>query len=113
MAYEANVEISSIYQTIYQSDGNEIFLVDKVVNGGQAGTLSKDSQDKEKDVMMNRMLLCQLLQTLEEDEKKIVKMRFLDERTQTEVAREMNMNQVQVCRQEKKILLKLRELALT
>ena len=31
MALEANVEIESIYRTVYQSDGNEIYLVDKIV----------------------------------------------------------------------------------
>ncbi len=30
MAMEANVEVESIYKSVYQSDGNEIYLVDKL-----------------------------------------------------------------------------------
>ena len=33
MALEASEEVESIYKTVYQSDGNEIFLVDQVVSG--------------------------------------------------------------------------------
>ena len=36
MALDANVEVESIYKSVYQSDGNEIYLVDQVV-GGSAG----------------------------------------------------------------------------
>ena len=34
MAMEANVEVESIYKTIYQSDGNEVQLLDKVAVAG-------------------------------------------------------------------------------
>ena len=112
MAYEANIEISSIYQTVYQLDGNEIFLVDQVVDGDGTGRIFGDASDREKEEMMNRMLLKQLLQSLDDTEKKIVRMRFFEEKTQTDVAKELHMNQVQVCRQEKKILLKLRKEAM-
>ena len=33
MALDANVEVESIYKSVYQSDGNEIYLVDQVVGG--------------------------------------------------------------------------------
>ena len=38
MALDAAVEVESIYKTVYQSDGNEIFLVDQVVSG-QGGSV--------------------------------------------------------------------------
>lgn len=112
MALEANVEIESIYRTVYQADGNEIYLVDKIVKGRETGTLSKGAADAEKERLIDHMLLKQLMDKLENGEKEIIRLRFFEDKTQTEVARLLHMNQVQVCRQEKKILIKLRAMAL-
>lgn len=112
MALEANVEIESIYRTVYQSDGNEIYLVDKIVKGAETGTLFKGAADTEKERLLDHMLLKQLMDKLEGREKEIIRLRFFEDKTQTEVARILNMNQVQVCRQEKKTLVKLRAMAL-
>lgn len=112
MALEANVEIESIYRTVYQSDGNEIYLVDKIVKGAETGTLSKGGADAEKERLLDHMLLKQLMDKLDGKEKEIIRLRFFEDKTQTEVAKILNMNQVQVCRQEKKTLIKLRAMAL-
>lgn len=112
MALEANVEIDSIYRTVYQSDGNEIYLVDKIVKGVETGTLSKGGADAEKERLLDHMLLKQLMDKLDGKEKEIIRLRFFEDKTQTEVAKILNMNQVQVCRQEKKTLIKLRAMAL-
>ena len=37
MAMEANIHVESIYKSVYQSDGSEIYLVDQVVAGGRTG----------------------------------------------------------------------------
>jgi RNA polymerase sporulation-specific sigma factor len=50
MALDANVEVESIYKTVYQGDGNQISLVDKLIE-------KRDDQEK----LLNRMLLEQLL----------------------------------------------------
>lgn len=112
MALEANVEIESIYRTVYQSDGNEIYLVDKIVKGAETGTLSKGGADAEKERLLDHILLKQLMDKLDGKEKEIIRLRFFEDKTQTEVAKILNMNQVQVCRQEKKTLIKLRAMAL-
>ncbi|MGN0131533.1 MAG: SigB/SigF/SigG family RNA polymerase sigma factor [Lachnospiraceae bacterium] len=112
MALEANVEIESIYQTVYQSDGNEIYLVDKVVQERNGGGLAKGSQDTEKEKLLDHLLLEQLMEQLDGKEREMIRLRFFEDKTQTEVAQMLHMNQVQVCRQEKKTLLKLRKLAL-
>ena len=49
------------------------------------------------------------LNSLEEDEKEIIKYRYIDDLTQDEVAKKLKMNQVKVSRLEKKILNKLKE----
>jgi len=110
MALEANVEVESIYKTVYQGDGNEIFLVDKVVAGGtgvgQVGTVA--GYDSEKERLLNSMLVEQLLDELGEEERSLIVMRYFENKTQVEVARILGTNQVQVSRMEKKILHRMR-----
>lgn len=111
-AWEANVEVESIYQPVYQSDGNEIYLMERVVKDGQTGVIAADAKDEEKEQLLNHMLLHQLMGYLDEKEKELIYLRFFEDKTQTETAKIMKMNQVQVCRQEKRILFKMRSYAL-
>ena len=118
MAMDANVEVESIYKSVYQSDGNEIYLVDQVVgesgNAGYSGmgqTASGDSGwgDAEKEKILNHMLLEQLLGQLDDRERELIHMRYFQDKTQVEVAKCMGISQVQVSRMEKRILLQLRD----
>lgn len=95
---EANVEVESIHKTIYENDGNSIELVDKIA-----------SEQDENEVVLNHMLVETLLDGLEDTEKRIIIMRYYDNRTQTEIAKQFGISQVQVSRIEKKVLLKMRE----
>ena len=111
MALEARAEVESIYRTVYQGDGSEIYLVDQVIQGsGAAGQLSGrgESGDPEKESLLNHILLEQLLSGLPEQEQHLLRLRYFEEKTQSEVAAELGISQVQVSRLEKKILLKLR-----
>lgn len=119
LALDANVEVESIYKSVYQSDGNEIYLIDQVV--GKAGAVGhsvleggtvNDSgicEDCEKEELLNHMLLEQLLSGLEERERELISLRYFQDKTQMEVARQMGISQVQVSRMEKRILLRLRK----
>lgn len=98
MAMEAASEVESLSQTIYGTDGTPVSLGDRVPDG-------QDRTEK----LLNQMLLRQLLETLEEKEQEIIRLRYFDEYTQMQVAKELGMSQVQVSRTEKKILRKLRE----
>ena len=98
VAQEALQEVESIHKTIYQSDGNEIYLVDR---------LSGEKDEKEE--LLNHMLVHSLLEGLTEQEQKIIRMRYFENKTQTEVAKEFGISQVQVSRMEKKILLSMRK----
>lgn len=106
MAMEANEEVESIYKSVYQSDGNEIYLVDKL-SSGPVG--SSGGEDMEKEEVLNRMLLKQLLESLEEKERQLIVLRYYQGKTQVEVAKSMGITQVQVSRMEKRILIHMRE----
>ena len=117
MAIDANVEVESIYKSVYQSDGNEIYLVDQVVSedgrrdGSTVGRTAADGSwgDSEKEKVLNHMLLEQLLSRLDDRERELINMRYFQDKTQVEVAKCMGISQVQVSRMEKRILLQLRE----
>lgn len=101
LAMEASAEVDSIYKTVYQGDGSEITLADKL-------TIEKD--DKEE--VLNHMLLKQLMEHLEENDRTLIDLRYFQEKTQMEVAKELGISQVQVSRLEKKILIKMRQAVL-
>ena len=100
VAMEANAEVESIYKSVYQSDGNEIYMVDRLPSG-------KDDNEK----VLNHILLEQLLSELTDEEKRLIARRYFQDKTQVEVARQLGISQVQVSRLEKRILLRMRGLA--
>ena len=99
MAMEANVQVESIYKSVYQNDGNEIYLVDQLA----------DERRDEQEKVLNHMVVKQLIGELSEMEQKLIVLRYYQDKTQTEVAGLLGVSQVQVSRLEKRILLSLRK----
>lgn len=97
VAMEANEEVESIYKSIYQSEGNEIALLDKIPE-------KKDYHEE----LLNHILIDDLISKLTSEEQKLIQKRYFDNKTQSQIAVDMGISQVQVSRLEKKILLKLR-----
>lgn len=98
MALESGAEVESLYKTIYQGDGNAIYLIDKL----------EENKD-ENQSMIDRIALKEILDTLEEKDRDLIKLRYFYDKTQTDIAKELGISQVQVSRLEKKILKKMRE----
>ena len=98
MALDANVEVESLYKTIYQGDGGDIYLMDKL----------KEERDGNEGVM-NRMVIEGLLKNLDEQEREIIILRYFQDKTQSEIALALGISQVQVSRLEKRILRQMRE----
>ncbi len=97
-AIEANEEVGSIYQPVYQSDDSEIYLVDQVSERGIPKT----------EELVNHLLLEQLLGELDEKEKELIELRYFKEMTQVQVAARLGISQVQVSRMERKILKRMK-----
>ncbi len=98
LAMESNSEVESLYKTIYQGDGNAIYLIDKL------------EQDKdENEHMIDKIALKEIIATLDEKERNLIELRYFRDKTQTDIAREMGISQVQVSRLEKRILKVMRE----
>lgn len=86
----------SIYATTGDSADSSGLLIDKFVQVDQI------------DDITNNILLKDALRELESRDKKIILMRFFRDKTQSEIAKELGVSQVQVSRLENKILEKLR-----
>ena len=101
MATEANREVESIQQTICGKDGTQVSLVERLVDEAQSEVAAEN--------IMNRILVGQAMVKLGEMEQELIRLRFFEDRTQTEVAKVLGISQVQVSRLEKKILIQMRQ----
>lgn len=97
MALDSGREVESIYKTMYETDGSEIYLLDMLGCEG------------ESEEVLDRLFLESLLDVLDERERKLITLRFFENRTQMQVADALGMSQVQVSRLEKKVLLQMRK----
>lgn len=96
MTMESGAEVESLHKTIYQGEGTEISLMDKI-----------PEQDNRQEKALNRIFLEEMLGSLEAKERKLIYMRYFQDMTQTEIAMELGISQVQVSRLEKRILKRL------
>ena len=96
LAQEAMRTPASIHETVFENDGDPIYLMDQIA-------------DSEQDKWFDKLALHDALSRLPERERLIVYMRFFKDKTQSEVADILHISQVQVSRLEKKILQTIRE----
>ncbi|MFW5981562.1 MAG: SigB/SigF/SigG family RNA polymerase sigma factor [bacterium] len=98
-ALEANKNPTSIYKTINNNSEKEISLLDSL----------EDEQAEEDISNFDKLELVEILRALDSRSKKIIYMRYFEDKTQREIADEIGVSQVQISRLEKKILKELRE----
>ncbi|MDA3128623.1 RNA polymerase sporulation sigma factor SigF [Aliibacillus thermotolerans] len=94
-AEEAAKSLSSLHETVYENDGDPITLMDQIA-------------DKNESEWFEGIAMKEIINQLEEREKLIVYLRYYKDQTQSEVAKRLDISQVQVSRLEKKILHKLK-----
>ena len=99
MALESGQEVRSLSQLVYQGEGDEIRLEEKIASSAD------EIADSEK-----KIYLAQLLSQLSDEEDTLIRLRYFQNETQTVIAGKMGISQVQVSRMEKKILEKLRKI---
>ncbi len=95
-ALESGNEVLSIYNKVYQNDGNETYLVDKLK--------SKDDET----LIDEKIALKEIISTLDKKERQIIVLRYFMDKTQSETAKIIGISQVSVSRCEKKVLNKIR-----
>ena len=87
----------SLYTPFEDGENKSLLLIDRYV------------QDNSGDEMFENIALKEALKNLEERDKMIILMRYYRDKTQSEIAKELKISQVQVSRLEMKILNKMRE----
>ncbi len=98
LALEANKDVESLYATVYQGDGSPVFLIDKI-----------QQQTNNEERIVDNISLNEVINKLSPKEKIIIELRYFKDKTQSEVAKEVGVSQVQVSRIEKKVLENMRK----
>ncbi len=98
MALESTAEVESLHKTIYQGDGSDISLMDRI-----------PEKENGQEQALDRIFLDEMLQSLDAQERRLICMRYFKNMTQTEIAVELGVSQVQVSRMEKRILKNLQK----
>ncbi|NLV92827.1 MAG: SigB/SigF/SigG family RNA polymerase sigma factor [Firmicutes bacterium] len=93
---EAHQELASLQAVIYEDEGQPVLLQDQI--GVPANT----------DAAIENMALRQVFESLSAQEQSFIKLRFFEEKTQSEIASLLGVSQAHVSRMEKNILLTLR-----
>lgn len=89
IALESIVEPVSLYEPVFSDGGDTIYIMDQV----KGGTTDGD--------WLEEIVMREAIRDLTDRERKILSMRFIDGKTQTEVAGEIGISQAQVSRLEK------------
>lgn len=89
LALEAIVEPVSLYEPVYSDGGDTIYVMDQV------GDKNDDNN------WLDEIVFRETVKNLNDREKKILTLRFMQGKTQMEVAQEIGISQAQVSRLEK------------
>ena len=95
---EAATEVESIYKTVGSGEDQNLRLMDKLTD-----------EREQQEELLNRMVLEELLKKLTDKDREIIMRRYFENETQSQIAADLNISQVQVSRLEKKILRQMRE----
>ncbi len=95
---EAGADVESLYRPVGGSDDNQLCLMDRL-----------EEENNAHEELLNRMVLKELLDGLEEGDREIITRRYFFNQTQTQIAQDLGISQVQVSRLEKRILKAMRK----
>lgn len=99
LALESSKIPISLYETVDDGQDKNLQLIEKLP--------SKETEDD----VINKLYVKNLLNNLDERDRKLIVLRYFRDQTQGEVAKILGVSQVQVSRLENKILSKLKDLA--
>jgi RNA polymerase sporulation-specific sigma factor len=97
LALDANSGVDSIDRTICNKEGDASALGEFVPD-----------HNNEQVQLENKIYVSELMKQLDELEQTIIRLRYFEDKTQTEIGRQLNISQVQVSRMEKRALRKMR-----
>lgn len=97
LALDSQVQPMSIYDAVYNEGGDAIYVIDQL-----------KSEKDEAENFTEKLALSQAMKSLTDKEKQIIRRRYFDNITQTELARELGVSQAQISRIEKLALARIK-----
>lgn len=97
-ALDAIVDPMSLYEPVYESGGDTVYVMDQV----------KDKKNTDES-WLERIALSEAMSKLSQREKRILGLRFFQGKTQMEVSAEIGISQAQVSRLEKNAIAQIRK----
>lgn len=101
LAIDAAKPPESLYSVVCEGDSAPVYLIDLLENGSKGGEFER---------LLDLEAVRSALNTLSTEEQTIIRLRYFKEMTQSKVAEVVGVSQVQISRQEKRILEKLRNI---
>lgn len=95
LAIDSMKQVESIYQE--ESNDGKISIIDKI-----------SSEKDETEITVNKIFIKELINKMDSRDRQIIMLRYFNGQTQSQVAKMLNISQVQVSRIEKKILNKMK-----
>ncbi len=95
---DANTPVESIEANILNPNNKNMSLLERISTG-------KDEQE----ILTNKIVLKEIIDKLDKNDREVILLRFYKEKTQMQVAKILGISQVQVSRIEKKVLEKMRK----
>ncbi len=98
LAIDSQLVPMSIYESVYNDGGDQIYLLDQLKN-----------EKEESEGLIDKIAIAQILNKLSDKEKYIIERRYFKNKTQTELATELGVSQAQVSRIEKSALERIKK----
>ena len=106
LAAELGAPVTAVQQARMASEGYSALSIEAAMSRG--ASFSSDETDDDKDRAEARLIIDRAVETLEESERRLIWLRFFEQRSQSDIATELGISQMQVSRLLTRLLLKLR-----
>ncbi len=98
LALDSQIVPMSIYDSVYNDGGDQIYLLDQLKN-----------EKEESEELVNKIAIEQILCRLSDKERYVIERRYFKNKTQSEIADELGVSQAQVSRMEKTALQRIKK----
>jgi len=106
LAAELGAPVTAVQQARMASEGYSALSIEAAMSRG--ASFSSDETDDDRDRAEARLIIDRAVETLEESERRLIWLRFFEQRSQSDIATELGISQMQVSRLLTRLLLKLR-----
>ncbi|MFL6047817.1 MAG: sigma-70 family RNA polymerase sigma factor [Propionibacteriaceae bacterium] len=108
LAAELGAPVTAVQQARMASEGYSALSIEAAMSRG--AYFSSNETDDDKDRAEARLIIDRAVERLDESERRLIWLRFFEQRSQSEIATELGISQMQVSRLLTRLLLKLRSI---